>query len=138
MSEEKGKYIYASPEDCMNSIASRTGFFWETLWNHGKNSDLKNKRKNPNVLFKDDEVWIPPIEQKEESRGTEQQHKFKRKGTPAITRFCFMNDGEPRKNEPWVMEVGPHTFRGNTDGDGAMKVPIPPGAKDAVITVGTG
>src|SRR4051812_25911023 len=138
MSEEEGKYIGASPDDCMNSIASRTGFFWETLWTHGKNADLKKKRKNPNVLFVDDQVWVPAIRPNQESRGTDSRHKFKRKGTPAVTRFCFMSDGEPRANEPWVMEVGAHTFKGNTDGDGVMKVTIPPGAKEATITVGTG
>ncbi|MEY2429487.1 MAG: hypothetical protein QOJ40_2372, partial [Verrucomicrobiota bacterium] len=36
--------------DCLSSIAFSKGFFWETLWNHGDNSALKSKRKDPNVL----------------------------------------------------------------------------------------
>jgi hypothetical protein len=138
MDETDGKYIQATPDDCMNSIAERHGFFWETLWNDGKNADLKNTRKNPNVLNAGDQVWIPALSPKQESRATDARHKFKRKGVPAITRFCFMSDGKPRANEPWVMDVDGKTYKGNTDGDGVMKVYVPPGATDATITIGEG
>ena len=34
--------------ECVMSIASRAGFTWETVWNDGRNSALKNKRKRKN------------------------------------------------------------------------------------------
>ncbi|MGC9973362.1 MAG: LysM domain-containing protein [Bryobacteraceae bacterium] len=40
--------------DCMSSIADQYGFFWETLWNHERNAQLKERRKNPNVLMAGD------------------------------------------------------------------------------------
>ena len=40
--------------DCMVSIAELCGFFWETLWNHPNNKDLRGLRHDPTVLLLDD------------------------------------------------------------------------------------
>ena len=59
--------------DCFNSISYDRGFFWETLWNHGKNAGLKSKRKDPNILKEGDIVHIPDLTVKEEQGATEQR-----------------------------------------------------------------
>jgi hypothetical protein len=33
--------------DCLLSIAEQYGFFWETLWEHPRNAELKQTRKRP-------------------------------------------------------------------------------------------
>lgn len=81
--------------DCIDSIAVRFGFFPDTLWKHGDNAELKEKRKDPNVLAPGDIVVIPDKRVKEESGATEQHHKFKRKGVPAKLRMKLMKPKEP-------------------------------------------
>src|SRR6266446_4614155 len=84
--------------DCVSSIAFAHGFFWETLWNDGKNSSLKEKRKDPNILKAGDMMHIPERTLKEESCATEQKHKFKLKGVPAKLRLRLVKEKkEPEK-----------------------------------------
>ncbi len=85
--------------DCISSIAFSHGFFWETLWNHGKNSDLKSKRKDPNILKEGDVVHIPELSPKEESCATEKRHKFKLKGVPAKLKLKLMQPKKPKDDE---------------------------------------
>ncbi len=41
------------------SIAKANGFFWKTVWEHGENAALKEKRKDPNVLLKTTKYLFP-------------------------------------------------------------------------------
>ncbi|MFH1075402.1 MAG: hypothetical protein V1753_00935 [Pseudomonadota bacterium] len=45
--------------DCIESIAFKHGLFWETVWNHPNNQQLKQERKNPNILLAGDKVFVP-------------------------------------------------------------------------------
>lgn len=76
--------------DCFSSLSFEHGFFWETLWNHGKNAELKSRRKDPNILKEGDVVHIPDLTLKEEQGATEQRHKFKLKGVPAKLKVRVM------------------------------------------------
>lgn len=84
--------------DCISSIATRHGLFWEKVWNHPKNSRLKEQRKDPNILYAGDVVFVPEKDKKEESGATEQKHRFRKKGTPAKLRLRIME--EPVEEEP--------------------------------------
>jgi hypothetical protein len=88
--------------DCVSSIASERGFFWETIWNHGKNAELKRKRGDPNILKEGDVVFIPARELKEESRSTEKTHRFRLKGEPAKLKIRLMKpkDEEDKEDAP--------------------------------------
>ena len=87
--------------DCISSIAFERGFFWETIWNHPKNAELKQKRVDPNILKEGDIVHVPDKELKEESCATDQKHKFKVKGVPAKLKLKVM---EPPKVEDKPVE----------------------------------
>jgi N-acetylmuramoyl-L-alanine amidase len=45
--------------DCVLSIAEQYGFFWETVWNHPSNAELKKKREDPAILYPGDVVFVP-------------------------------------------------------------------------------
>src|SRR6202022_151085 len=82
--------------DCFSNIAEQYGFPWKTLWNHPENADLKQSRKDPNVLYPGDTVNVPDKELKEEPRGVDARHKFKKKGEPTHIKIRLLLDDEPR------------------------------------------
>jgi len=58
-------------------IAAQHGFRdFRAIWNHPRNAALKQERKNPNVLFPGDQVFIPDREQREELRPVDARHRF--------------------------------------------------------------
>src|SRR5688572_28264733 len=64
----------------LSGIAKKYGFSsYKTIWDHGKNAELKKKRQNPNVIFPGDELFVPDKGEKEESRETEEKHRFELK-----------------------------------------------------------
>lgn len=130
--------ITASNGDSVTSIAHDKGFFWETIWNHSENSDLKNKRKDPNIILPGDEVFVPDLETKKENRPNEARHKFKRKGVPATLKLRLTRLDKPRANEPYTLIIDGELFTGQTDGDGQLEHPIPPNARSAILKLQEG
>lgn len=122
--------------DCISSIATRHGLFWEKVWNHPNNTKLKEKRKNPNVLLPGDVIFIPDKEEKEESGTTEQKHSFRRKGVPAKLRLIVEHDDIPISDTPFVLEVDGKLYQGKTDMKGFLEVSIDPAAKRGRLKVG--
>jgi hypothetical protein len=116
-----------------SSLAKKNGFFWRTIWEHGENAELKAKRKDPNVLFADDEIFIPDKQLKEVSKGTEQKHKFKRKGEPCKLKVQLMKSGRPRANEKYVLNLDGTLLNGTTDGEGKLEHFIPGESRSALL-----
>lgn len=113
--------------DSIPSLAHTNGHFWETLWNHPQNAELKKLRKTPNILNPGDEVFIPEIRIKTVDKATDATHKFERRGVPAKLRMKLMMLGEPRKNEPYTITLDDgKTITGNTDGEGMVEAFITP------------
>ena len=121
--------------DCIEKIAEKFGFFWETLWDDPHNAELKKKREDPNVMFPRDVVFVPEKRVKEESKATEQQHRFRKKGVPSMLRLCLLEDDEPRANEPYILKVDAELFSGTTDAQGKIKHSIPPSARQGKLIV---
>ena len=59
-------------------IAFKHGFHPATLWEHDENQKLRDKRKDPNLLMADDEVFIPDRKLREETVHTGKRHTFYR------------------------------------------------------------
>jgi hypothetical protein len=160
----QGAYV-VKPGDCISSIAKDSGHFWETIWNDSGNSELKETRKDPNVLLPGDRVAIPALEDKSEDCATEQRHRFRRKGEPAQLRMRLMKEPEPQAGErtddedegasvgaeelgrmedeprasvPYTLEVDGETFSDQTDDQGYLMQPIPGNAKRGKLTIEPG
>jgi len=122
--------------DCLLSIAEKNGFFWETLWEHPNNAELKNKRDNPAILLPGDIVFVPEKQIKEVSEPTNQVHKFKVKNSPAKFHTRLLDDEEqPRANLKYILDIDGQEFTGVTDGQGVISVSIPPGAKKGKLSL---
>ncbi|NNF00457.1 MAG: peptidoglycan-binding protein [Pyrinomonadaceae bacterium] len=120
------------------SIAKKNGFFWKTVWNHGENASLKARRKDPSLLFEDDEIFIPEKRKKEVSKATEAEHTFKIKGDPCKLKLRLLQLGKPRKNEDYVIEIGGNRIEGTTDSDGKLEHFIPGDARTGTLSLRNG
>ena len=130
--------ITASQGDSIPSLAQDNGHFWQKIWDHGENAALKAKRKNPNQIMEGDEVFIPELEIKKESRGADSRHVFKRKGVPAKLKMQLFLLGEPRKTEDYVLELDGKLITGKLDGEGKLEQFIPPNCKGGSLKLKSG
>jgi LysM repeat protein len=124
--------------DCLSNIAEQYGIPWKTLWNHPDNADLKQSRKDPNVLYPGDTVNVPDKDLKEESRAVDARHKFKKKGEPTHIKIRLLLDDEPRAGLRYQLVVNGTTSNGSTDNGGYLREAIPPDATTGVLIVGAG
>jgi N-acetylmuramoyl-L-alanine amidase len=122
--------------ECMESVAYEQGFFWETLWKLPENAGLKQQRQDPNALLAGDKVYVPTKREKQESGGTEQRYRFRRRGVPSRLHIILKKADGVRANEPYVIEVDGNTFSGNTNDRGEIRRPVPPNARRCILRVG--
>lgn len=129
----KGQRVVTQGE-CIVQIAGDTGHFWETLWNHPENSELKRARKEPFLLMPGDRVHIPALREKIENCDLDQKHRFRRKGVPAKVRMCFRTDGEPLANREYRLIIDDGEVRtGKLDKNGLLDEPVPTNARKATV-----
>ena len=121
-----------------SSLAKKNGFFWRTIWEHPENAQLKSQRKDPNVLFTNDEIFIPELQLKEVSKATDQMHQFKRKGEPCKLKVQLLKAGKPRKNEKYSINLDGKIIEGSTDGEGKFEHFIPGDARTALLMLRNG
>ncbi len=115
----------------MSSIGEKFGFYWETLWNLPENADLKNTRKNPNVLMAGDKVTIPDLRTKDETRQDGAKYKFMRKGVPEKLRLKLLDsDKKPRANVAYKFFIDGNPRTGKTSAEGEIIQAIPPDAQE--------
>ena len=124
--------------DCIESIAFEHGFFWETIWEHPDNSAVKRERKDPFVLMPGDQIIIPEIQCKEENGATENRHRFRRKGVPALFQITILDQDEPCADTSYVLKIDGKSFPGVTDSEGKICQRIPPNARLAELIIGEG
>ncbi len=131
----EGEYIVRRDE-CISSIAKKTGHFWEKIWDDPANADLQTARERPNVLLVGDRITIPELTSKYETGETEMRHRFVRKGEPSTLKMRFMEFNEPRANAPYKAYVdGEFVQEGTLDGDGRVEIPVDPMAREATFLI---
>jgi len=121
--------------DCISSIAAKYGLFPDTIWDDPANQQLKDERKDPNVLKPGDVLVVPDKRLKEESGGTEQRHKFRKKAGTTMLRMQLLDDEGPRANLAYTVEIDGHFVSGTTDADGKLEHAIPSSARRGNLLV---
>ncbi|MDX2132075.1 MAG: peptidoglycan-binding domain-containing protein [Planctomycetota bacterium] len=130
--------VTANRGDSVTSIAEDRGYFWQTVWEHADNTELREKRGDPNIIAAGDVVVIPPKTRKDETRATGARHEFKRKGVPAQLKLRLTRLGSPRADEPFVLVLDGKHITGSTDGDGKIEIDIPPNARQGELRLKNG
>src|SRR5262249_23578967 len=121
--------------DHLSKIALARGFIdYRTIWDHPNNAELKKKRENPHVLSPGDKVFVPDKEVREESRPTDQRHRFKRVGRVLMLRLALKDfDHEPLADTPCELHVEGTVHALRTDKSGRIERAIPTGAETAML-----
>jgi N-acetylmuramoyl-L-alanine amidase len=123
--------------DYLSKIAKEFGFSdYLTIWNHPDNSELKSKRKNPNVLYPGDKLVIPDRNLREENCPVDKRHIFKKKG-PALRLRLILEDAyeEPIANAQCLLAIEGGFRSITTDGQGKIDEPLAPGTTRATIII---
>lgn len=126
----------ARPGECITSISDEHGFYWGTIWDHPRNTALKNLRKDPNTLAPGDIVVIPEKREKAESINTGALHKFKKRGIPAVVRLQIFDGEEFRANQEYKFFIEGETHSGVTDDSGFLEVHVDPSVRKGKLTIG--
>ena len=125
--------------DCLSSIALSNGFDPTTVWEHGNNSDLRDRRTNPNALLPGDSLFVPEIEEKQADAPTDKLTTFKLTVGPIRLRVRLTRHTKPRADEAYKLELDDGvTLEGSTDGDGWIDQPISITAKSGKLSLREG
>jgi len=130
--------------DTISSIAASYGITdWENrVWNAPENARLKTERVNPNTLAPGDEVFIPQLEQKQESRPVDAWHDFHVVRNKRFLRLKLHDENDqPLANRKYELMPGP-MFRGTfvqqgqtTNPDGLVEEEIPHTMLEATLVL---
>ena len=109
--------------DHLPALAQRYAFQnYETIWNHPDNAELKQLRKNPNVLLPGDEVTIPDRQMGSAGVATGKVHRFKVRPSSLALRLVILTwSRRPRANEACALAVEGDSRDLTTDGDGKVE-----------------
>jgi hypothetical protein len=123
----------------VSRIAEAKGFStYKRIWDAAENQALKAKRRNPNVLFPGDDLFIPDFETREEPRATDLRHRFQVSTTPLKLRIVVRTvDGEPIKNTACDLFLDATRIPLTTNGRGMVEHDIPKDAETARLVVPT-
>jgi len=122
--------------DCISSIAHKHGLPWKKLWDF--NQELKQKRRNPNILLIGDVVKIPPVEEKQVRVATGSKHTFQLRGATAPLTLRLKAQGRPRSGLRYTLQIeGWPEQRNTTDKDGFIRAQVPSWVRAVKLTLHT-
>lgn len=123
-----------SAGECVVSLAAERGDTVERIWNDPANASLREAREDGRVLAPGDTLTIPERREKWERLATGRRHRLKRVGLEARLRLRFVDeDGKPRADLPWVLEVDGELFSGTTSDEGLVEHPLPATCREATL-----
>jgi N-acetylmuramoyl-L-alanine amidase len=133
-------YHVVQQGEWVSKIAAQYGIpDWREIWDHAKNSDLRQKRQEPNVLFKGDRLFIPELQMGHEERPTNKKHRFILETSKKKLKLVLRDwEDKPRKGIPCVLEINGQVSGKSvtTDPDGKLEFEIPEDVRGARLLVG--
>ncbi len=130
-------YHVVEQGECLASIARDCGFTdWRKIYHHPANSELRQRRSNPNVLHPGDRLFIPQKTAKEEECETDARHSFVL-AAPKTLLHVVLKDacGQAIAGKKYRLLVGRHTYEGSTGDDGAICRRLPANEQQGTLVV---
>jgi hypothetical protein len=125
--------------ECLSTVALSRGFDPQTVWEHGDNADLRERREDPNALMPGDALFVPELEEKEEPVDTDTLKTFQLSVGPIRLRVRLTRHGEARPGEAYTLELDDGvTIEGETDDEGWLDEPISITATSAKLSLREG
>jgi len=123
--------------DYLAKIAAKFGLTnVNTIWDDPQNARLKQLRKNSNVLFPGDQLFIPDRKSKQEVCISERRHQFQLTGRSLILRIVLENAyNKPISDAHCELSIEDETFQLTSDAKGKIEQRIPENAQKATLTI---
>jgi putative peptidoglycan binding protein len=122
--------------ECLASLANEARMLRDHVWEDAANEQLRDDR-DPFLLRPGDLLAIPDPDPKEESRTTENRHRFRRVLEPTKLRIRILENDEPRAEVPWtLLRAGRIVAEGTTNDDGEIETDIDPRVKKLTLQFG--
>jgi N-acetylmuramoyl-L-alanine amidase len=117
--------------ECLSSIAKKYGFAdWRTIYNHPENAGFRKKRPNPNLIYPQDEIYIPGKTPKYDSAGTGLIHVYQLGAGKTYLRIVVKDPtGKPISGRRYSLDVAGDVAQGVTGSNGLIEKKIPPDAQ---------
>lgn len=120
--------------DTLWAIGQRHNIPWEKIWEAEENYELRKARGNPNILEIGDKVFVPDLDQRDESGGTEQKHTYRKPGKVRVRIAVLDLWHDPMPDTPYTYKVSGNTItEGHTDSEGIAELHLPDDARDVVL-----
>ncbi|MFD2645221.1 peptidoglycan-binding domain-containing protein [Pseudomonas japonica] len=133
-------YHLVSGNDSVDSIAYDNGLYWQTLWHHPNNAELRQARGDQrNILAEGDRLFVPDITPRDVAKALDRRHRFRRKGIPVTVEVRLTeNDDEPRADLGYRIKAGKRETEGRSDADGWIRFGLMPDIGSGTLTLETG
>jgi hypothetical protein len=121
--------------ECLETIAHRASLPWKAIWEHPSNAEIKDRRKNPNVLLPEDILNIPQAKPKPLPAQTGKTHTFELSHSAATKLDVILTyANKPLGDQTCLVKVpGMEDLRTKTKPNGRLIVDLPANAE--VVTV---
>jgi hypothetical protein len=111
--------------DTLTLLAYRAGAPADNIWSHPKNSSLKELRKNGDVLFPTDVIYLPPMApQKWHPLKIGQTNTFVATVPEMVLQFTLMGDDGPLAGAKYVARGRLPPIAGSADDKGNVKLTL--------------
>lgn len=135
---DNGSYQEVQQGESAMTIAAKHGLEVATLWDHPNNAELKNKRKDPNVLNPGDRIFVPGITGNEVEVANEQTHTFEVKSLKTKLKLVLEENDKKLSHVKYLLKVDNTRIEGRTKGDGSLEHPVPVMATSAELVLDPG
>ncbi len=119
--------------DYLLKLAHHLGFDADAVWNDGANGELKEVRKDPDMLQAGDILMVPDEPKKQLDLKAEQENNFVATVPKIAVSLAVTDDEEPLADEAYVVEgLGDDEGR-TTDADGFVSFEAPVHVREVTV-----